>query len=191
MKVCARLRLLALLTPALLTGCPTPGGTDAAIDAYCPLTVEVGASGGATFTPYEDGDQAQVVLGFQGFQMLVLDVRLRGAMASRADVSAFIHIDDNGVEASHAERGIPTVVSGDGVLVQGFLLFFNDAPLSQLQGHDATLELIARGGGCVGTARVAIRLSDQPPCIDPTSTIPDVASRDAGGIPDGAVLCMP
>jgi hypothetical protein len=181
---------LGFVALAATTGCPTQGGPDAATDAWCPLTVEVGPSGASTFAPYTDGGSAQVVLGFQGFQMIVLDVRIRGAMASRADVSAFIQLD-NDVEASHAERGIPTVLQGDAVIARGFLLFFNDAPLSQLQGHDATLEIVVRAAGCIGGTRVSIRLSNQPPCIDPTSTIPDVAARDAGGIPDGAVLCTP
>lgn len=185
-------RSLALFTLPIalaLQGCPGPVDVpDAAVDAYCPLTVEIGPSA-RLFAPFEDGDPAQIVLGFQGFQMLVLDVRISGTTTSRADLTASIELVDSTITASHVDRGIPTSVSGDGVLVSGFFVFFNDAPLSELQGREADLTVIARAGGCIGGSRVRLRLSDEAPCIDPTTTIPDVASRDAGALPDGAVLC--
>ncbi|MBX7195090.1 MAG: hypothetical protein K1X94_23755 [Sandaracinaceae bacterium] len=178
----------ALLCVGLVAGCGPGGAPDAAIDSFCALDVEVGASA-STFTPLEDGDTAQIVLGFQGFQMLVLDVRFRGARATEADVTGSIELLESTITASDAARGLAVEAAGDAQLVRGYLLFFNDAPLSELQGHDADLTVIVRAGGCVGGARVRVRLSDEAPCIDPMSTIPDVAARDAGALPDGAVLC--
>ncbi len=185
-----RLReLLVLLTPAWIAGCPAPEGMpDAALDAFCPLTVEVGPSA-VTFAPFEAGDPAQIVLGFQGFQMLVLDVRIAGSAATRADLTASVELVDRPITANRVDRGIPTSVTGGGVLVSGFFVFFNDAPLAEIQGREADLTVIARAGGCVGGTRVRIRLSDEAPCIDPATTIPDVAARDAGPLPDGTVLC--
>ena len=181
--------VVILLTALGIAGCPTPEATpDAALDAFCSLTVEVGPSA-VPFAPFEAGAPAQIVLGFQGFQMLVLDIRIAGSATTRADLTASIELVDSAITASHADRGIPTSAHGDGVLVSGFFVFFNDAPLAEIQGRDADLTIIARAGGCVGGTRVRLRLSEEAPCIDPTTMIPDVAARDAGPLPDGAILC--
>ena len=180
--------LAVTLSLGLAVGCGPGQSPDAAIDSFCPLEVEVGTSR-AAFAPLRDGDSAPIVLGFQGFQMLVPDVRFRGVSAREADVTGSIELRESSITASHADRGVLVEASGDAQLLRGYLLFFNDAPLSELQGREADLTVIVRAGGCVGGTRVHVRLSDEPPCIDPTSTIPDVAARDAGALPDGAVLC--
>jgi len=173
-----------------LAACGSSSGADASMDGNCPLVVEIGgASSSPPFTVFQAGDLAAMILGFQGFQMLSLDVRVAGSSASTVDLTAFLVIPDTGVEASGTRRG-GGEASGDALLVTDFLLFFNDAPLSQIGGHDADLEIIARSGGCVGGGRVRIHLRDEPPCIDPDAYVPDVTSRDAG-VPDGAVLCSP
>jgi hypothetical protein len=139
--------------------------------------------------PYREGQEAPVILGFQGFQMLELDVRVAGAGEPEwVELSAVVEVSDTGVQAVRSERYARTRVRGDGVIVEGFLLFFNDAPLSLIGGHDATAEVIARSGECAGGVRVLLHLSDEPPCLDPTATIPEAGVAD-GGVPDGSILC--
>lgn len=174
--------------PLLLLACG-PSDSDAGMDGACPLTVEIGPSTGGAFVPYLDGEEAPVVLGFQGFQMLELDVRVVGAGEPESiELSALVEIPDTGVTATRLERTARTRTGSGGVVVEGFLLFFNDAPLSLIGGHDATVEVIARSSGCVGGVRRALRLSDEPPCIDPDATIPDAGLAD-GGLPDGSMIC--
>lgn len=139
--------------------------------------------------PYRGGEEAPVKLGFQGFQMLELDVRVAGAGEPEwVELSALVEVSDTGVQAIRFERYARTRVRDGAVIVEGFLLFFNDAPLSLIGGHDASAEVIARSGGCTGGARVQLRLSDEPPCLDPTATIPEAGVAD-GGVPDGSILC--
>jgi hypothetical protein len=172
-----------------LAACGPNGPSDGGMDGTCPLTVEIGPSTGGAFVPYVDGEEAPVVLGFQGFQMLRLDVRVVGAgEPSSVELSAFVEIPDTGVMATRLERDARTRALSGGVVVEGFLLFFNDAPLSLIGGHDATVEVIARSPGCVGGVRRTLRMSDMPPCIDPDATIPDAGFAD-GGLPDGSVVC--
>ena len=173
----------------VLVGCGPAGGGDGGMDTACPLVVELGPAGGTPFVAYRDGDEAEVVLGFQGFQMLRLDVRVSGAGAPPSiDLSAYVLVDETGVEASRIEREANVVRDGEAVRVLGFLIFFNDAPLSQIGGHDATVEIIARASGCVGGARVRVHLSDRAPCIDPDASVPEAGLAD-GGLPDGAIVC--
>lgn len=176
------------LLSSLLVACG-PSGSDAGMDGACPLTVEIGPSNGGAFVPYLDGEEAPVILGFQGFQMMELDVRVVGAGAPESvELSALVEIADTGVTATRLERTARARVGSGGVVVEGFLLFFNDAPLSLIGGHDATVEVIARSSGCVGGTRRTLRMSDEPPCIDPDATVPDAGYAD-GGLPDGSMIC--
>jgi hypothetical protein len=72
------MRTLVAWLSLLLVACG-PSAGDAGMDGACSLTVEVGPSTGGAFVPYLDGEEAPVILGFQGFQMLQLDVRVIGA----------------------------------------------------------------------------------------------------------------
>lgn len=186
----ARAPALALAGLGVVLGaCGPPATPDAGMDASCSLVVQIGPSDGGAFVPYGGGEEVPVILGFQGFQMLRLDVRVAGASApASVDLSAYVRVEDTGVEASRMEREADTTPDGDAVLVEGFLLFFNDAPLSLIGGHDARVELIARAGGCVGGTSVVVHLSDMPPCIDPDASVPDAGVSEAG-LPDGSVVC--
>lgn len=177
------------LVATALLGCEPSPAADAGLDGACALDVEIGPSNGSSFVPYGDGDEAEVVLGFQGFQMLRLDVRVAPVDASASlELSAYVLVEDTGVEASRHQREAPVVSAGDAVIADRFLVFFNDAPLSDIGGHDASVEVIARANGCVGGARVTLHLSDRPPCLDPDASVPEAGALD-GGLPDGAIVC--
>ncbi len=178
--------LAALASPA----CGPPGTTpDASTDAACRLAVVVGR-GGDAFVPYVAGDRAEIVLGFQGFQMLPLDVRVRGAPAGTEalEIAATVSIADTAVEGGRTDRAVSTVSRADALAVDGWLLFFNGAPVSQIAGHDGTLELIVHAGPCSGGVRVVLHLVDDVQCVDFDASVPDVGSRDAG-LADGSLAC--
>lgn len=184
-------RIAAVGALLVLGACgPSSAPSDLGADGpACMLGVELAPGGATPFAPFHDGDVAAVLIGFQGFQMLSLDVRLTGVPAgATVNFSAHLVVADTGVEAGHAARALDTVPAGDALLVPGFLLFFNSAPLSQVQGHDADLELVVHAGPCAGGARVRLHLSDQPPCLDPDASVPDAGILDAA-IPDGTVVC--
>lgn len=174
---------------ASLAACGPPGADpDAGPDASCSLAVEVGPEGDP-FAPFHDGDRAEVVLGFQGFQMLLLDVRVAGSPdIDRVEISGFVGISETGVEATRIDRAVPVEREGDALRARGWLLFFNEAPVSAIAGHEGELELIVRAGGCVGGARVRLALVDEDACIDYGTLVPDAEVLDAG-VTDGAVAC--
>lgn len=177
------------LIAVVLAGCEPSAVSDAGLDSACSLAVQIGPARGSPFAPYRDGDEAQVILGFQGFQMLRLDVRVAGAgVLAGVELSAYVLVADTGVEASRLERNAPVIPDGDAVIADHFLVFFNDAPLSEVGGHDASVEVIARANGCIGGARVRVHLSADPPCVDPDASVPEAGVLD-GGLPDGAVIC--
>ncbi len=179
---------IALLLAFALTGCPEDGPGDGGMDASCSLDVEIGGGDRDTFAPFVDGAPQEVLLGFQGFRMLEISVRVEGSPAADAELSVFLDIDDSDVEVSQVHRGLmlaPTS-GGDGV-IEGYLIFFNDAPASAIVGHTASLEIITRSGGCVGTDVLAMELRDDDMCVSDAG-IADVGILD-GAIPDGAAAC--
>ena len=185
---------LHLVWFCLLAGCPTsPGPADAGMDARCRLEVAVGAPAASTaaFVPYVDGEPAEIVLGFQGFQMLPLDVRVGGAPATtdHLEVSATVTVADTAVQGGRVDRAVQIETGSDGRLyARGWLLFFNSAPSSLIAGHDGVLELIVHAGDCAGGALLTLHLVDDVQCVDFDASIPEASGID-GGIPDGAVAC--
>lgn len=175
-----------------LSGCgPGDGSPDGSVDASCSLDVTLGTGDALGFTPLSDGDAAEVILGFQGFRMLQLAVRITETRASRADVSAYLAIDATGVEVDQRDDQLRLWPAADGsVVVERYLLFFNDAPASQIIGQDGRLDVIARAGGCTGGSSVTLELRDDDTCIafDVDAAFPDGAILDAGAL-DGAMAC--
>lgn len=160
-----------------LAGCgPAPPDMDG---GSCPLDVAIGAPDAAVFTPVEDGDPAELVLGFQGFRMLRFALRVEGATADEAEVSAFVTIADTGVELGQRTRERRTTPTDGGFVIDEWLLFFNDEPPSSVVGHEAVVEVIVRAGGCVGGARVRVQIRDDDDCVDHTIVL-DAGARDAG-----------
>jgi hypothetical protein len=193
MTAFVRAQLLSSIAASLCMGtlaaCSSGGsGSDAGTDG-CTFHVSLGTGDRADFVPLADGDPLEVWLGFQGFRMLNLAVRLDGAVVTTADLTMHLVVEATGVEVDQVDRQMTVVAAADGSrIVEDYLIFFNDAPASQLIGHMATLEHIARGGGCVGATRVEVELRDDNPCIDTTIVVPDASVPD-GGLLDGAVAC--
>jgi len=178
----------ALLLACTLAGCPEDNPGDSGMDAPCTIEVEIGGGDRDTFSPFVDGNPQEVLLGFQGFRMLEIGVRIDGSTASDAELNIFLEVDDSAVEVSQAHRNLVLAAASDGTgVVEGYLIFFNDAPASEIVGHTASLEVIARSGGCVGTDVLTMMLRDDDMCVTDAG-IPDVGILD-GGVPDGSMSC--
>lgn len=174
---------------ALLACGPESPPADAGEDTSCALEVTLGTGGEGAFEPLNDGDSSELVLGFQGIRMLFFSVMISGAEAANADMSAFLTIEETGVELSRRTRESNVVATGDGeFMLPEYLVFFNDEPASEVVGYEAELELVARVGDCVGGTRRTIMLRDDDECVDPDASVPDAGVVD-GGVPDGAVTC--
>lgn len=180
---------LSLLALAALGCGPSAAPLDASSDTACPLSIEVG-HGGASFVPYANGDSAELVLGFQGFLMLPLDVRVQGAIGTpdTMSISATVTIADTGADGGRTDRAVPVVVRGAALAADGWLLFFNTAPEARIAGHDGLLELIVHAGPCAGGVRVTLHLVDENRCVVFDASVPEVGTVD-GGVPDGSVAC--
>lgn len=188
-------RIRFLLAPALwvcllgAAACGPAGETDGGMDASCTVDLAVGTGDRDSFADVTDGDATELILGFQGFRMIALALGVEGSAADTADLTTFITVMDTDIELSQNNRRMPIV---DGALgrrvVEDHLIFFNDAPASELVGRRVRVELIARSGGCTGTATADLALVDEDDCVDPDIVIPDAGTLD-GGVADGAVVC--
>lgn len=181
------LPFLIALSSLAAAGCPN-GGDPPPPDASCSMEIALGSGSVDDFVPATSGDTAEVVLGFQGFRMLVYTLRMEGAPDSRAEVSGYVTIPDTGLEVSQLPRSVPLREGPDGArYVEELLLFFNETPVSEIVGRDADLELVARSGDCLGTLALRVALRDDDDCVDYGVEI-DAGAVDAG-VPDGSVAC--
>ncbi len=187
------MRVLFCLTLAVplvgASACDPNEATDAGMDASCDITIAIGTGDRDSFTPVTDGQNTELILGFQGFRMIALALQVGGPAADTADLTTFISVTDTDIELSQNNRRMP-IVDGTGGdrIVEDHLIFFNDAPASELVGREVRVELIARSGGCIGTATTGLTLVDEDDCVDPDIVIPDAGTLD-GGVADGAMVC--
>lgn len=171
-----RLAPSASLLVLVLAGCdPAPPEGDG---GSCPLEVVIERSSAGAFVPVEDGEDAELLLGFQGFRMLRFAIAARGASAEDAEVSAYVTVADTGVELGQRTRERAVAIDG-GFRVVEWLVFFNDEPPSRVVGYDAEVEAIVRAAGCTGAARVRVRVRDDEACVDPDILL-DAGALDAG-----------
>lgn len=182
-----RLLLLPTSVLALVTaGCS--GDDGGSPDATCTLDVELGAGGPASFEPVADGDDAEVVLGFQGFRMLIFTMRLEGTDDELAEVSGLVSVDDGAIEVAQLPRVVRLREGPDHArYAEELLIFFNETPIADIVDRPAEIELVARSGGCVGGTRVMVVLRDDDDCVEYGVSVD--AGRLDGGVPDGAVAC--
>lgn len=184
-----------LLLTGLLAGCPDspdPPAADAGLDAPCDLTVTLGVGGrGPDFVPLEDGDVAEVIVGYQGFIFLQTILKVEGLGTGQVLAPFTISLD--GHEPYGDNKRVDLVDEGDGAAYSAPLsLYFNDFPLSDVVGKSCQLAVTVDRQGCMGSFGVDLQLRDEDPCIhtvdDPEHTgcgpdagvPPDAGPSDAG-----------
>lgn len=153
------------LTALLLTACscvPPQPGPDA---GPCALELQWGREPNCVFSPFADGQNAEMTLGFQGFRFVESALRVTGASDPSAKLVFELAIE--GQSPAVQPGGTVDLQPGaDGALYSHqVLLFLNDVPLAELIGRRAEVTLGATIGACRATHRVNVTLVDEDPSI--------------------------
>ncbi len=166
-------RFVALM---LVAGCGSSaaGPPDAAADgAPCGLGVAIGSKDGDAFAAYDDGDSAEIVLGFQGFLFLLLSLRVEGTDADTAEVSARAEVE--GLSPSWTRSTKPLHADGDARYANDVQIFFNTSSLAELLGKETLLSASVQIDGCAATEERRVVLVDAQGCV---------------AQPDGGLACV-
>lgn len=167
---------VSLLALALLgcTGSDPVAKPDAS--APCAAQLEWGRNVNGTFTPFRDGDRAQITLGFQGFRFIDGIARIRGV--GRSDPMFVLQATLDGQEPSVQYAGPFASRAGEdgAVYVDALQIFFNDVPMPELLGKSVQILVTSDVAGC--TARTSARVVlERGGCMDQDGGI---APCDAG-----------
>ena len=155
-------RIALLLTVAAVAGCPSnPAGPDA---QPCGFTLEWGRRAEGVFTPYGDGDSAELTLGFQGFRYVISAARLVDMAIDELSFHFDVSVDG---QTPWTQNGRTTATAAaDGSYVDYLLVFFNDVPIAELVDRTATIHAEVTAAGCTGEDTAAITLVDQEACVE-------------------------
>lgn len=168
-----RTTLFILMTVLLSSACP---GDPVAPDATpCAMDVEWGPTRTTAFQPFSDGERAQLTLGFQGFQYVSSTVRMATENTSERGKVKF-QISVEGQEIYTTNQFIEVLAEeGDGWrYADNILVYFNDIPLSELIGKEATISAQASVENCQESYTASVTIVDDDNCIEQ---------------PDGTLLC--
>jgi hypothetical protein len=169
---------------ALLSACgggppsePDGGVTTAVEEFACQIGL---ADSAGEFVPLSERDDAELVLGFQGF--LLVEVRILAGSGAPERPSARFTIEVDGMAPIGAAQGeVAFEARGEGALSEPILVFLNDMTVGTVVGHEAEIVVKLEGEGrrCVATGTVT--LVDEDPCIMTSDAplCPD-AGTDAG-----------
>lgn len=135
------------------------------------------ANGG--YQAFQDGDQAEITLGFQGFRYIQSVLRLEGVTATSAKHSARIVVEG---QEPYVLTDTPVKVHEEGgaLVTDEVLVFFNDLPIAELVGKQAEITLTAKAGGCTGSVKRSVVLRDDQSCIQQEDGGLSCGSTDGG-----------
>ncbi len=172
-----------VLLSSVLAGCP-PESTSSPVTTTgtCDLEVAIGQVTEAGFVPFADGDEAGVVLGFQGFRFIDAAVRLEGVTLDHATLKIRSTIE--GHSPLTTALVAPLTAAGSGAIAEHVQLFFNDIPMAEMLGRDCKLEVQATAADCTGTGVVTVTLAEGG-CMPDA----DAGAFDAGAFEDGGGPC--
>lgn len=151
--------LMLLAVAVLHVQCTDPPGPpDAAPVCKGQLAAEWGRRVGTDFVAFHDGDDAPITFGFQGFRFVASVARLGGESASTGTFLFQVTLDGHDPSTQNAGR-VDLKPGPDGALyADGLQLFFNDVPVVDVLGRNATVVLVAQAAGCTAQATVRVRL---------------------------------
>lgn len=160
----------ALLLAALgMLGCSEDSAappTDAGPVCTGTLELSWGQRKNGGYVAFQDGDSGEITLGFQGFRYIDSTMRLAGVSATSAVFGFRIEIDGHPPYNQSADSA--EVTSGpDGALyADDVLVFFNDLPIAEVIGRNATITAQAKAAGCSASAKARVKLVDEEACIE-------------------------
>ena len=141
------------------------------------VEIEWGRMTGGMFRPFRDGDRAPITLGFQGFRFIRSAVAFNNLDADKASFKFQVHVESREPTVQEASskllRGPPGVSYAEEVLV-----FFNDVPIAELVGRDASVLAVGKTRGCTGSHTVTVELVNDDSCPDGGGT----ECNDAGAL---------
>ena len=176
--------LASLATCASCTSSDAGGDGAASVDAAppCALAIELGPPGPEAFTPFRAGDEAPLVLGFQGFRYIVTRLRARGARGGQVSLRFDVAVE--GYERALQDGGTFLLMpaGGDLGVANDVQIFFNDIPAPGLVDRRVQVVAQARSGGCTAQAALDVRLGSPMACDD-------AGVCDAATICDSATSC--
>lgn len=158
-------RSLSLLPLLAMLGCSEPAPEDSEAHS-CSFELDWGSDGSSGFVPFQDGDHAEIVMGFQGFRYVQSAMRLSSVSAEVATFSIRIEVDGH---EPYSLSDAPAKLSprSDGALyAERVLVFFNDLPLPQIVGRGALVSTRAVAAGCVGLDAAQVMLVDEQDCLE-------------------------
>ncbi len=174
--------LLCVLAVALM-GCKQDAQPDA---TPCGYELSWGHFQDETFVSFADGNATEITEGFQGFRYIYSALRLQGLTEDTARVSFQISV--NGQEPYVQSNGNVMLEQEDGgaTYARDVLVFFNDIPIAQLVGRNASILARTTSGTCNGDHGVSVVLADDEQCVQLEDGSLDC---DAGCPADGGLDC--
>lgn len=175
------LYILLLASIAACVGCgpsgdgPPPSPQDA---GPCAFDLALGSVGPSGFEPFEPGDKAFVVLGFQGFRFIDAAGRLTGIEAKGAVFRLRVTVDGHDSMTQDSASELASDEDG-GLVAEHVQIFFNDMPMAELVGRSVSIEARAKVGDCAGDFATTVVL-EEGGCMP---------ADDAGTAPDGGDPC--
>jgi hypothetical protein len=169
------------LTLLAALGCSSHPDADAVVDAGidCALELTWGHRDDTLFVPFENGDSAEITLGFQGFRFIQSVLRYRGPSADEGKYGARVAVVGFDPYVLPDAR-VRLASEADGALyAEGVLVFFNDLPIADIIGKTADITLTGSAAGCHGTTQASIVLHDDDTCTQQSDG--GLACSDADG----------
>ncbi len=149
------LLLLAASAGAACTDDAPPDEPDAG--PPCGFELAWGRPVDGVFTPYADGDEAGVVLGFQGFRFIDSSARL-GQIDAPSAVFRF-QVEVDGQAPMTQDAAAELVPGADGARYADHLqIFFNDIAMPELLGRSAAVRARATAAGCTAADAATVTL---------------------------------
>lgn len=158
---------LASLIVALAPGCDPDGSDDdtggEVVEGTCTLGL---TDADGNFVPLGAGaDRLELILGFQGFIWVEVNVSVEPECPDLVDASTGITMEGHG-SVGGAQPLVTLDPSGSGdYLSEDILLFLNGGSMSEYVGSDAELAVALEGDGWRCVTSAAGVLVDDDPCI--------------------------
>ncbi len=181
------MRAIALLALLAASGCNHGGGSDAGAPVDCGVLtvgVDVMDPDGA-YVPIEQATGGELVQGFQGFQMLFVEVRMNRVPSSTAG-SVVVNVDGTKPYSQTFSELAPMDDGKGGFVAAAIPVFFNAVTIADIDGKGCTLTLQVGDKACSATTTGHVTLVYRPGCMqspDGRISCPDggeTAHGDAG-----------
>lgn len=117
------------------------------------------------FHTFQDGDKAELMMGFQGFLLTILYARAQGEVPTKCDGKFSVSPEGrtpfgaNVPQIGFAPKGESEWESSE------ILIFFNSGVVSELVGRSTDLTMKLESATSVCTSQVTVVLADDDPCI--------------------------